>query len=293
MADRSIPCVSCFAPCCYIYQVIVTGFDARRISDSLHLPWKEFISLVVEPETTPAGFRLDDSGKTYDLMLAKVKTEVLPPNVPAELVPPEKLERRCTFLIPLANGLGRCGIYNYRPSVCRTYPVRLQMGTPRVGPDKLPCPPNGWHHALMDLPVWEQRAVQLRMETALYQFVVASWNAQMKAGGGIEMELMERVGQYCAYVHTACERIDELCDRMAPEQLAAIRQYWMEDGVQDIAKLPAIKQCLECHSLDLLATAPVPTDAWTTFIYAVAEIVLTSCRDIWEASSPDMLAEDM
>lgn len=115
MADRSVPCTSCSAPCCYIYQVIVTGFDARRIADGLGLPWKEFIALAAESETSPAGFRLDDSDKTYDLMLAKVKAETLPANTTSELVKPNMLERRCTFLVTLPNGLGRCGIYAYRP----------------------------------------------------------------------------------------------------------------------------------------------------------------------------------
>jgi Fe-S-cluster containining protein len=94
------PCATCTIGCCYRY-------DAWVIAHGLQLPPEQFLSTIVETNPTTSSIMLDRSGISHQLVLAKRPT--LQEHQP------------CVFLIELPNGAGRCGIYNLRPQICRTY----------------------------------------------------------------------------------------------------------------------------------------------------------------------------
>lgn len=272
MADHVLPCTQCDARCCYQYIVGITGFDAWRISHGMHLGWEEFLMLAKESKSTPVGFMLDKNTETtYDLMLGKVKNFEVPFTTATmkKGFKPELEKSACVFLINLPNGFGRCGIYDYRPGCCRTYPVGHGNGVMHLRPN-LPCPPNGWNLALMDLPVWRKQGMQYDMEISLYHYLVSVWNTRLKAGS----QPSYSPGDYYAFMN-------ELYDRVVPvrnqvSDWMPIYRYWQPDDPAKLTEHPVLKRALEALSPQPLYDEPAPEDAWSQFVYGFVEAVLTA-----------------
>lgn len=135
-------CDTCHAGCCRGYNLLITAFDALRISRDLSLPVGEFSTLLsfsaeqskrFENSFTP--IKLSDPGcseKRYFLALRRIESKQFPGTV------------KCYFLnewmrehdAPNREGhtgkrvIGRCSIYGSRPMMCRTYPTSLHNETP-------------------------------------------------------------------------------------------------------------------------------------------------------------------
>ncbi|MFT4164116.1 MAG: YkgJ family cysteine cluster protein [Microlunatus sp.] len=155
------PCARCHEACCRDYLVTVSGLDVHRISTGLGLAPRQFV-VPTSFGDPPDGFRVDDSAQTYRLALDKRRT--------GEAV------GWCTFWLPFAGGLGRCGIYALRPGVCRTYPATLRDG--EVGlRDNIMCPDDAWT-ATSELftASWRRRAEQQYAELEVDAYVNRRWN---------------------------------------------------------------------------------------------------------------------
>lgn len=144
-------CDTCHAGCCRAYHLLITVYDALRISQDLALPIGEFVAMV--PQTADGSKRLGDqhhpirfSDPGYEdtyfyLGLKRVDSRLAPGTL------------KCYFLQewsraedaagrgdhPGAKIIGRCGIYASRPLMCRAYPTSLHadgnlafIGDPKV-----------------------------------------------------------------------------------------------------------------------------------------------------------------
>lgn len=97
---------SCDGHCCRDYTVLITAQDARRILD--HIPGLSILDFICfyhgEVETLNYYPKIRIQGKEYCLgILTNEKT------------------KSCVF----QTGLGMCGIHDFSPMVCQTYPFTL------------------------------------------------------------------------------------------------------------------------------------------------------------------------
>lgn len=90
--------------CCSYYSVILTGHDMVRIARRLDLPPSVFTRFAEAPPDASDAFRLDDSGRAYQMILAKQ------PQSPDGLA-------ACTFLSRLPGGHAICGLGVERPAM--------------------------------------------------------------------------------------------------------------------------------------------------------------------------------
>jgi Fe-S-cluster containining protein len=175
-------CQGCGGRCCHQYVVPVCGYDAYRIAMAELLAIEQFAVALPEEDRTPVGFRLAPGAPTHTLALDRHP------------------EGACTFLVTLADGQGRCGIYAHRPLVCQTYPARLHHGAVDVRDDAM-CPPGAWNISGMDLPAWRLSLLRMELEWALYARVVERWNAFAAAGSF-------SLPAYCGYVMNVYARLE-------------------------------------------------------------------------------------
>ena len=130
-------CDTCHAGCCRGYNLLITGFDALRMSRELSLPLGEFCTLLsFTPEQakrfepTFAAIRLagpNTEGKRYFLALKRIESRLIPNTVKCYFLNEWKREHPA----PQREGhsgrqvVARCSVYGSRPMMCRTYPTSL------------------------------------------------------------------------------------------------------------------------------------------------------------------------
>jgi Fe-S-cluster containining protein len=204
-ATSHSPCATCGA-CCRSYLVPVCGYDVWRISTRQRLAPEQFVVARANEAVRNDGFVLEPGGPSFSLMLDKQG--------------PLRLKQPCVFLVHLAGGHDRCGIYADRPVVCRAYPMALWQG--RVGQrNQTLCPPGSWSAQDRQQPAWRVALLHQDLQFDLYAAVVARWNARVQAAAeGRRFALTE----YLSYVLNVYDRIaalDAAVGEVALEQVRA------------------------------------------------------------------------
>lgn len=160
-------CINCEGNCCRKYKVGVNVADVRKLAAGTKLHPRNFIRLM---ETDSDGFRLQRGGQMMDLYLIRR------PETGA-----------CVFLMEIAPGKARCGVYAHRPLVCSTFPTTLSRGAVDVRQDTV-CGPNSWNLAAMDLPNYRSELTRNRSAWAEHRAIVQTWNAKIDASGEVATE---------------------------------------------------------------------------------------------------------
>ncbi|HEX9049232.1 MAG TPA: YkgJ family cysteine cluster protein [Anaeromyxobacter sp.] len=162
------PCDGCDARCCSAYAVHVTGDDVRRIAEGTGLPPFAFLTWALQAERTATGFVLRPGGPSHDLLLAHARaTGSRPP---------------CPFLRDGGGGAPRCGVYAFRPRVCRRFPAVRVDGGFGVR-DGVVCPAGAWAGHDMGRLSWRVAIAREERESETYAAVVAAWNERVEREG--------------------------------------------------------------------------------------------------------------
>lgn len=180
--------------CCYASLVLLSGRDIWRISRSLDLPPATFMVYFETPRPTRDSFALDQSGRTFRLVLAKQKSRRR-----KNLPPP------CIFLMKTRSGHHRCGLGSLRPQVCHSFPIERVGGVLCI-PGETDCTCRDWSLADVDM---EEEARELDSRQAgfeEYSEVVAHWNRTVAdAQEGTVFTFL----QFCDFLLAEYDRIDE------------------------------------------------------------------------------------
>ena len=204
------PCEGCVGECCKHYLVGLSGHDLWTIATEMHLAPGQFVTIAQEHEATGVGFKLDATKMTFSLVLAKR--------------PGSDGRQQCIFLMELADGVGRCGIYPSRPSACRVYPAQLRDGAVTFR-DGIVCPNGAWNVPAADLPPWRTQLLRSQMEWAVYATVVHHWNDQAILTPRAEMRTPD---DYYGYLLDRYERLDKLERAMPSDERQAVVDRWGE-----------------------------------------------------------------
>ena len=201
------PCATCGA-CCRSYVVNVCGYDVWLISVRQRLSPEQFVVALERESASLEAFRLEHGGPTYALMLDK-RGRIHP-------------QQPCVFLVRLADGTDRCGIYAERPVVCQSYPMGMWSNVVFQRNDTL-CPPGSWPLASVVRPSWRTAMQRLRMHYDIYHEVVARWNARVAAAGpGAQFSLAE----FYSYLLNVYDRLAALDDEVGEADLAQVQATW-------------------------------------------------------------------
>jgi Fe-S-cluster containining protein len=155
------PCSVCTVRgCCHSYTVLITGYDAWKIARGLDLPPTLFLDTLPQQVSDGYGFRLNPTERTYEIALKKQ--------------PGETPGSACQFWVEIGS-LGRCGIYDFRPLVCQTYPTRwvndhLEML------DQTLCQERVWTPEQIEASGFKTPLLHLPVEYDIYRLAVAHWN---------------------------------------------------------------------------------------------------------------------
>jgi Fe-S-cluster containining protein len=206
-ARRANPCADCGA-CCRSYVVPVYGYDVWLISRRERLSPQDFLIACAQSKPAGDGFRLDADGPAYGLALDK-RGRVHP-------------KQPCIFLLRLADGSERCGIYAHRPVVCQAYPMALWSGVVFQRREAL-CPPDSWSLAEVVRPSWRSALQRVRMHFDVYQEVVACWNARVAAAPPARRLAPARYYDFLLNVYDALAAVDE---RFGAAGMAAVQASW-------------------------------------------------------------------
>jgi Fe-S-cluster containining protein len=205
-AAEHLPCATCGA-CCRSYSVPVCGYDIWLINKRQRLSPEQYVIACPQPEMGFDGVLLESGGQPYGLALDKQGRFAV--------------KQPCVFLLRLADGNVRCGIYADRPLVCQAYPMSMWSGVVFQGKQTL-CPPDSWPAREPQRPHWRATLHRLHMQFDLYQAVVTRWNARVTARPGTRFTLHE----YFSYVLNVYDRLDALATATGPETLAGVLAGW-------------------------------------------------------------------
>lgn len=202
------PCQGCSGACCRSYVVPVTGYDVWRISTVERLAPESYLIAGHQQGTdNPEGFMLNPDGKPFFLALDKKGRFY-------RYAP-------CVFLMFLATGEQKCGIYPHRPAACRGYPMTMTRGRVHVSDHNI-CPPNSWPQEEIDRPNWRSAVKRTYMESDIYSEVVARWNAMVAHSGGQSFTLNE----YLSFVMNVHGRLLRLEEELGADEMARIEATW-------------------------------------------------------------------
>lgn len=148
-------CAGCGGKCCRSYIVGVTVRDVRALADGTAMRPSDFLDLV---DTAKEGFHLRPGGPAKKLCLQRVSET-----------------GACVFLMEIAPGKARCGIYAHRPLVCSNFPASLQRGVVTIREDTV-CGPGSWNLATMDLPTYRRDLTRDQSARAEHRQVMRAWN---------------------------------------------------------------------------------------------------------------------
>jgi Fe-S-cluster containining protein len=155
------PCSACTVRgCCHSYTVLITGYDAWKIARGLDLPPTLFLDALPQQTTDGYGFRLNATERTYEIALKKQ--------------PGDTQESACLFWVEIGN-LGRCGIYDFRPLVCQTYPTRWANNRLEML-DQVLCQEGVWTAGQLEASGLKTPLLNLPVEYDIYRLAVAQWN---------------------------------------------------------------------------------------------------------------------
>jgi Fe-S-cluster containining protein len=146
--------------------VSLLGSDVWRISRALRLSPELFVLAHDQPEPADDGFLLEPEGWPQGLALDKRG--------------PFAPEQPCVFLVELGGGHARCGIYEHRPAVCRTYPMELRAAATQVRHDAL-CDAGAWPDDQIGVPSWSAALRSYREQWDEYVAVVEEWNRVVRS----------------------------------------------------------------------------------------------------------------
>jgi Fe-S-cluster containining protein len=166
-APTTSPCDGCDARCCSAYAVQVTGEDVRRIAEGTGLAPYAFVTWALQADRTTTGFVLRPGGPSHDLLLAHGRA--------AAPRPP------CPFLRAEDGRSPRCGVYAFRPRVCRRFPA-VRIGDGYGVRDGIVCAPGAWARHDMARLSWRVAIAREERETEAYAAVVAVWNERVERG---------------------------------------------------------------------------------------------------------------
>lgn len=200
------PCATC-GVCCRSYAVPLCGYDIWLISTGQHLSPEQFVVLCRQEEPGRDGFLLEAGGTVGFLVLDKQG--------------PFRPDARCVFLLHLADGTDRCGIYAHRPVICQGYPMSIWSGLVYQREDAL-CPPGGWAKDEPRRPAWRAAFGRIYMHFDIYHEVVARWNARVRATPDTRFALSE----YYAYLLNVYDRLARLAAATGEETLVALQAAW-------------------------------------------------------------------
>jgi Fe-S-cluster containining protein len=164
-----------------------------RIASSQRLAPQQFLVAMSSKDPDPDTFRLTHGGTPYRLVLEK--RGVFEPTAP------------CVFLLELGGGHSRCGVYNDRPSVCRTYPTKFSDDVVALNSD-VRCPPDSWSAEDIALRHWRDAHRRMRFQLDVYIEVVSRWNARIDT---MPPESKSTVSEYLDYllnVYTGLAALD-------------------------------------------------------------------------------------
>ena len=154
-------CANCAGNCCRTYKVEVTVADVRRLAAGTSLHPTDFIRLMDDED----GFRLGPGGPGKALFLIRR---------------PES--GACVFLMELAPGKARCGVYAHRPLVCSNFPTILRRNAVDIRQDVV-CGPDSWNLAAMDVTTYRQDLTRNRAAWREHREIVETWNETIDAKG--------------------------------------------------------------------------------------------------------------
>ena len=207
------PCATC-GDCCRSYIVPVCGYDVWLISTKQRMGPEQFLVPCPQEPARVDGFLLDREDPPYGLALDK-RGQFYP-------------GQPCVFLMDLKGGNSRCGIYEHRPVVCQAYPMTAAGTIVAQFTDAL-CPPGSWSPAAVARPAWRAAIDRRVMQYAIYEDVVARWNARViDARPGVTFSLHA----YYDYLINTYDRLDMLNRELGADALATIQDTWgmVEEG---------------------------------------------------------------
>jgi Fe-S-cluster containining protein len=215
--------------CCSVYNVNILGRDVYRIARRRALPAGAFVTYVEQAEPDATGFRLVSGGPVYMLSLTKREEGATPAGWP------------CAFLLDLPHGVHRCGLYEERPLVCRTYPAAMYQGVIQLRREVV-CPVAVYDIGKVDLRHWRAPLLENRVERDIHEAFIAAWNRLVEAEPTKTFILDELLN----YLMNFYSRTDELrpLDQGRWEQ---VRAAWV--------------RLLELHQSPLQLAESVPPEA--------------------------------
>lgn len=161
-AVNAAGCADCGGKCCREYQVGVTVRDVRVLAEGTAMRPSDFIRLL---NTKKEGFRLRPDGPAKKLYLQRSAEDT-----------------GCVFLMEIASGRARCGVYAHRPLVCSTFPMSIQRGVVTLREDTV-CGPDSWNLAAMDLPACRRELTHDDAARAEHREIIRAWNKRVDASG--------------------------------------------------------------------------------------------------------------
>lgn len=201
------PCATCGA-CCRSYVVPVCGYDIWLISTRQRLGPEQFVVTYPQEVGSIDGFMLDEESPPYGLALDKQ----------GKFTP----QKSCVFLVHLADGHDRCGIYEHRPITCHEYPMTLWRNTVYLRKDVL-CPPGSWPMSEVKKPSWEAALRRFHMHFDIYREVVVRWNSRlMFAPAGTRFRLPD----YFNYLMNVYDRLALLDNELGERVIKNVQSVW-------------------------------------------------------------------
>ena len=151
-------CAGCRGRCCRTYVVPITGGDAFRLSRRLRAPVESFARFVPCRDGARRGaIRFSAGEDGHQLALAHRDTAAT-----------------CVFVLELPGEQIRCGVYDDRPVVCRTYPLAVRDGEAALRDDVI-C--EGEMVAPPELPDWRDLVAREGIAWEIYEAALEGWNA--------------------------------------------------------------------------------------------------------------------
>lgn len=155
-------CATCAGGCCREYRVEVNVAGLRKIAAGTGFDPTDFLYLREDEE----GFQLAPHGPPMSLNLIK-----------------RPKSGACVFLMEIAPGKARCGIYAHRPLVCSNFPMILRRGTVSVREDSLCGGSDAWNLAAMDVAPYRRDLLRNTADWAENQRIAKEWNADLEENG--------------------------------------------------------------------------------------------------------------
>lgn len=207
-APPANPCPTCGA-CCRSYLVPVAGYDIWLLSTRRHLDPEEFLVAYPMEESDLAQIRLAADDPHPRLIVLDKQ------GGPFEMAQP------CIFLLTLADGTTRCGVYAERPGTCRAYPMAAWSGVVFQRKDAS-CPPGAWAASEGLRPAWRHNLRRFHMHLDVYREVTTRWNARVAARPAVRFTLQE----FYSYVLNVYDRLAALDAALGDAELARVQAGW-------------------------------------------------------------------